>query len=86
MLTYVQVQNGSVKEKPMARKIWTMPIPAAGKKYYGLSRSPSYAAADRGEIPTIRIGRRRFALPAVIERQLGQEHDDDRGHDQEAAA
>jgi excisionase family DNA binding protein len=35
----------------------TMTVPEAGKEYFGLSRNASYAAAERGEIPTIRIGR-----------------------------
>jgi hypothetical protein len=32
-------------------------VPAAGKKYFGLSRNGAYDAAARGDIPTIRIGR-----------------------------
>jgi hypothetical protein len=35
----------------------TIPVPEAGKKYFGLSRNASYAAAARGDIPTIRIGK-----------------------------
>ncbi|WP_375791320.1 helix-turn-helix domain-containing protein [Bradyrhizobium sp. vgs-9] len=35
----------------------TMTVPEAGKEYFGLSRNASYAAAERGELPTIRIGR-----------------------------
>jgi hypothetical protein len=35
----------------------TLPVPEAGKRYFNLSRNASYAAAERGEIPTIRIGR-----------------------------
>jgi hypothetical protein len=34
----------------------TISVPEAGKRYFGLSRNASYAAAARGEIPTIRIG------------------------------
>jgi hypothetical protein len=52
-----------------------MSVPAAGKKYFNLTKSPAYAAAARGEIPTIRIGGRIYALPAVIERQLGLQSD-----------
>jgi excisionase family DNA binding protein len=36
---------------------FTMTVPEAGRRYFGLSRGASYAAAERGEIPTIRIGR-----------------------------
>jgi len=35
----------------------TLTVPEAGKRYFSLSRGASYAAAGRGEIPTIRIGR-----------------------------
>ncbi len=41
----------------MSETALTMTVPEAGKKYFGLSRNGSYAAADRGEIPTIKIGR-----------------------------
>jgi hypothetical protein len=35
----------------------TITVPEAGKEYFGLSKNASYAAAVRGEIPTVRIGR-----------------------------
>lgn len=35
----------------------TISVPEAGKKYFGLSSNASYAAAARGDIPTIRVGR-----------------------------
>jgi excisionase family DNA binding protein len=35
----------------------TMTVPEAGAKYFGLRAGSAYAAAQRGEIPTIRIGR-----------------------------
>ena len=35
----------------------TISVPEAGQRYFGLSRNASYAAAERGEIPAIRIGR-----------------------------
>jgi hypothetical protein len=35
----------------------TLSVPAAGKKYFGLSRNGAYDAAKRGEIPTIKIGK-----------------------------
>jgi Helix-turn-helix domain len=35
----------------------TMTVPDAGREYFGLSRNASYAAAERGDLPTIRIGR-----------------------------
>ena len=41
----------------MANQPLTLSVPEAGAKYLGLSRNGSYAAAERGEIPTIRVGR-----------------------------
>jgi hypothetical protein len=35
----------------------TLSVPEAGKRYFGLGRNASYAAAARGELPTVRIGR-----------------------------
>jgi helix-turn-helix protein len=35
----------------------TMSVPEAGERYFNLSRNGAYAAAARGEIPTIKIGR-----------------------------
>jgi hypothetical protein len=35
----------------------TITVPDAGREYYGLSRNAAYAAAKRGDIPTIRIGK-----------------------------
>ena len=35
----------------------TISVPEAGASYFGLCRNAAYAAAERGEIPTIRIGR-----------------------------
>lgn len=35
----------------------TISVPEAGSRYFGLSRNAAYAAASRGDIPTIRIGR-----------------------------
>jgi excisionase family DNA binding protein len=36
----------------------TISIPEAGELYFGIGRNTSYAAARRGEIPTIKIGRK----------------------------
>jgi len=49
----------------------TMSVPEAGKRYFGLSRNASYRAADRGEIPTIRIGNKLLRVPVIqMERKL----------------
>jgi hypothetical protein len=49
--------NKEPEQAKVADEPLTLSVPAAGKKYYGLSRAGSYAAAKRGEIPTIKIGR-----------------------------
>jgi hypothetical protein len=48
----------------------TITVPEAGKRYYGLSRNGSYAAAARGEIPTIRVGRLKRVPVRAMERRL----------------
>lgn len=48
----------------------TMSVPEAGRWYFGLSRNGSYAAAARGEIPTLRIGRLLRVPVAACERML----------------
>jgi hypothetical protein len=48
----------------------TLSIPEAGEKYYGLSRNGSYAAADRGDLPTIRVGRLRRVPVRAMEKKL----------------
>jgi hypothetical protein len=40
------------QDKPL-----TISVPEAGKRYFDMSRGASYQAAERGEIPTVRIGR-----------------------------
>ena len=35
----------------------TLSVPEAGKRYLNLGRNSSYAAAERGDIPTIRVGK-----------------------------
>lgn len=41
----------------MTGEILTISVPEAGRRYFGLSRNGSYAAAARSEIPTIKVGR-----------------------------
>jgi hypothetical protein len=35
----------------------TISVPEAGRLYFDMSRGASYQAAERGDIPTVRIGR-----------------------------
>ena len=48
----------------------TISVPAAGKKYFGLSRNGAYDAAARGDLPTIRIGRLLRVPVRALERML----------------
>ena len=50
----------------------TLDVPEAGRRYFGLSRGGSYAAAKRGDIPTIRIGRLLRAPIVALERMLAE--------------
>ena len=50
----------------------TISVPDAGKRYYGLSRNGSYAAARRGEIPTIKVGRLKRVPVRALERILDE--------------
>ena len=55
---------------PDDKKPLTMTVPEAGEKYYGLGRDASYAAAQRGDIPTIRVGRLLRVPIAAMDRKL----------------
>ena len=48
----------------------TLGVPEAGKKYFDLSRGASYAAAARGDLPTIKIGRKLRVPLVALERML----------------
>jgi hypothetical protein len=50
----------------------TLTVPEAGKLYYDLSRNGSYAAAARGEIPTIKVGRLLRVPIKAMEQRLEQ--------------
>ena len=61
------------KNPPKKIAAATMPLwPDAGN-LLGLSRGATYQAAQRGDIPTIRIGGRVLALTHPLYRQLGIE-------------
>jgi hypothetical protein len=50
----------------------TISVPEAGERYYGLSRNASYAAAARGDIPTVRVGRLLRVPIRAMERKLDE--------------
>jgi hypothetical protein len=50
----------------------TLSVPEAGQRYFGLGRGGAYAAADRGEIPTIKIGRLLRVPVRALEAMLDQ--------------
>lgn len=49
----------------------TIPVPDAGKLFFGLGRNASYDAAKRGEIPTMKVGGRVVAIVAPLAEKLG---------------
>jgi hypothetical protein len=51
----------------------TADVPEVGRVCFGLCRNASYAAASRGEIPTIKIGRLLKVPTTALRRQLGLE-------------
>ena len=48
----------------------TITIPEAGKLYFALCRNAAYAAAKRGDIPTIRIGKLLRVPVRALEQKL----------------
>jgi hypothetical protein len=48
----------------------TISVPEAGERFFGLSRNGSYAAANRGDIPTIKIGRLLRVPVRALEKML----------------
>src|SRR5262249_13001858 len=57
----------------------TLPVPEAGRRYFGLGRNASYAAAKRGDIPTVRVGRLLRAPIVALERRHEQAGKKERG-------
>ena len=50
----------------------TLSVPAPGRQYFDLGKNASYAAAARGEIPTIKIGSRLRVPVIALERMLAE--------------
>jgi len=52
---------------------FTESVPELGRRLLGLGRQSSYAAARRGEIPTIKIGGKLRGLTRVLEARLARD-------------
>lgn len=48
----------------------TMSVPEAGMRYFALSRNGSYAAAARGDLPVIKLGKLLRVPVAALEEML----------------
>ena len=49
---------------------YTISVPEAGKRYLGIGKNASYRAAERGDIPVIKVGKL-LRVPVVqMERKL----------------
>ncbi len=51
----------------------TASVPEVGRVCFDLSRNGSYAAAGRGDFPTIKVGRLLKVPTSALRRQLGLE-------------
>ena len=49
----------------------TISVPEAGRTYFDLCRNAAYAAAKRGDIPTIKIGKLLRVPVWALEQKLG---------------
>lgn len=47
-------------------------VPEAGRVYLNLGRNASYEAANRGDIPTIQIGRKKVVPIRAMEKMLDE--------------
>jgi hypothetical protein len=56
----------------MSDETKTMSVPKAGKLYYDLGKNASYEAAKRGDIPSIRVGRKIRAVVSALDRKLAE--------------
>jgi hypothetical protein len=65
-------KGGRKKERVPPEPPLTISVPEAGRRYFGLSKKGSYDAADRGEIPTIKIGKLRRVPVRAMERILDE--------------
>jgi len=63
-----------MRKKSAANEVpYTESVPELGRRLLGLGRQSSYAAARRGEIPTVRIGGKLRGLSRVLEARLARD-------------
>jgi hypothetical protein len=67
MVLSIRIKRNAIMNE---ESLLTLSVPAAGKKYFGLSRNGAYDAAARGDLPTIRIGRLLRVPVRALERML----------------
>ena len=48
----------------------TLTVPEAGRIYFGLARAAAYAAAKRGDFPTIQLGKKLCVSVVALEQML----------------
>lgn len=48
----------------------TLSVPEAGRLYFGVGRNSAYAAAQRGDFPVLKIGRKLRVPIVALERML----------------
>jgi hypothetical protein len=54
----------------MSDETKTMSVPKAGRLYFNLGKNASYEPARRGDIPTIKVGRKIRAVVSALDRKL----------------
>ena len=59
------------KQSRQPDTVWTMSIPEAGRKYFGIGERSSYRAAASGLLPTIKVGGKTRVVILLLEQQLG---------------
>jgi hypothetical protein len=65
-----QIQRGGARQKVRDPDCRTLSVVDAGARYFGLGVSASYAAARRGDLPTIKIGKSLRVPIVALERML----------------
>lgn len=71
MMEQAERVNGMTLDELLSRP--TAPVPAWGKEVYGLARNGSYEAARKGDIATLKVGRRILVNVAAEAKKLGLE-------------